>query len=828
MRITIDNEDGRGAVDYTAAVAAEGSVTVQRTLNKPSLCTAELVLGLPGLPVPSRRGRVCITTDAGTVLFTGYLAIEPVAVYAGVGVTGPVYRARISAVSDEWMLDKQGSGGSPLADGVALAVSGSGLVKQLVQGVQGSSGTAGLTVAGEAVGEGTGTRAVGIYAVQAAEAWSVNAGAAASASYAGYRAVDGVVSVQPAGVVTHTFSDADGTLDVRTFALAHTRELANDVTLSGEEEPAAYVQEIFLGDGATTVFELSRAVFRGTNRTLVNDRFDGKAIDSRQWNVADDDGSLMLTGAGLTMNGGAGTNVQATLTALNLIEMGGTLMTELGGVQLGPGSDGMLAGFYGDSLTPANCFAGFRVRQSGSTTGSVTELVPMLNGTEAGSVFTLVEGHSYTLRLRLFSPEMFRRTQRYFCIVDGAVKVFGAADAGTVSMQAVFELVDEAASSNTAVTVLYDTVQAGAPAAGAPETCSFVAVNSTNLYGSIGSLQLTRPDCLWVSSTYPDGTQGTRLVGAAGQGVDCEVSYGSAGGTGSGTGIAVGAGLTAGNGSALGSQGKVTFFAGRVPAAGERVTVQYRVPQRAVARLADAASVMAEAASGAGTSVPGLSRWMGKVIAPPARSSADCESAAQAVLAMATARSAALAGQYRAVNPAQDMWPGDVLAVTHAGQSHALMVRSVEVADEHAAPEVVTYHIAFANDWATEWADSLGLRLSGQIAGDAVLPATATSGPAEVLTNLPQLTVTNLTNAALQVDTGTAAPAGGGFEVRRRDGGFGMGADAVDLVLRSPVQSFSIPRTAQVERFYVRMYDASIRTVYSRWSSALFVHAPVS
>jgi hypothetical protein len=93
-----------------------------------------------------------------------------------------------------------------------------------------------------------------------------------------------------------------------------------------------------------------------------------------------------------------------------------------------------------------------------------------------------------------------------------------------------------------------------------------------------------------------------------------------------------------------------------------------------------------------------------------------------------------------------------------------------------------------------------------------------------VLANLQQLAVTSLTGTALQVDAGTAPPAGGGFEVRLADWRFGPQVDAADLVLRSPVRSFSIPLAAQVQRFYVRMYDASTPPVYSRFSSAVFVH----
>jgi hypothetical protein len=95
-----------------------------------------------------------------------------------------------------------------------------------------------------------------------------------------------------------------------------------------------------------------------------------------------------------------------------------------------------------------------------------------------------------------------------------------------------------------------------------------------------------------------------------------------------------------------------------------------------------------------------------------------------------------------------------------------------------------------------------------------------------VLQNLQQVQVVSATGTALQVDAGMDSPAGGGFEVRRRDGDFGPGVDQ-DLVLRSPVRSFSIPREGQIEHYYVRMYDASTPPLYSRFSSAVFTDLPV-
>jgi len=144
VKITIDNLDGRGAVDYTGAVAVEGPITVQRALNEPSRCTAEIVLGIDGLAVPARRGRVIVTAADGTLLFTGYLATEPVRVWAGESSQGAVYRARITAVSDEWLLDNLSSGAG-LRDTQMLGLDGGALVTRLAARAQ-VGGSAGVTV----------------------------------------------------------------------------------------------------------------------------------------------------------------------------------------------------------------------------------------------------------------------------------------------------------------------------------------------------------------------------------------------------------------------------------------------------------------------------------------------------------------------------------------------------------------------------------------------------------------------------------------------------------------------------------------------------------
>jgi hypothetical protein len=775
VKVTIDNLDGRGAVDYSAALCAEGPVKIARVLNEPSICSGLLEVSSAALGVPVRRGRIVVAAASGTVLFTGYIATEPEAMYAGTGLMGAVYRYAFNAVSDEWLLDKQ----TVPPSGMALAQSSGQALTTLTNRVDGDLLTTTDVVNGAELG---------VFQPLQSLSWSENAGAVANATYSAYRALDGALSLQPAGAVTHALSDGDGTLQVAALKTTQVKELANDVTVSGEEEPAAYVTETFAGDGTTTVFQLSEEPYKPKtaegSSVQLTDSFNEPVIDTQIWQVADPGSHLKLTGAGLTMTGGNGLDGQTTLTAIDSVEMGGTLVVEAGGVQLGGASAGVVCGMYSGETESANCFAGYNVRQSGGN----TIVVPFVNGAEVGTAFTMVQGHAYTLRIRLHCVETQRVLQRYYAMVDGVVQSFGGGVI-TAPMSVVFELQDPLAASTTPATILYDWTVMSSPA-----SCSFVVVNSVQLIGSMSYCRVTQTGSAWVVSTLSSGVRMTRLIGAAGEGVDCSVS----------------------------ATGKVTFFAGRVPVAGELIAVTYRVQQRAVARLEDATSVALEALGG----VPGTARWLGNVLKPEARSSVDCEAAALAVLRFATSRAAALAGSYVAVNPA-DVWPGDVLAIASGGQTMSVMVRQVEIADGMARPEMLTYRMAFANDWA----EGLGLTLSETIAANALLPQTALNSAApagsNVLANLQQLQVVSATGTALQVDAGTAAPAGGGFEVRRRDGDFGPSVDQ-DLVLRSPVRSFSIPREGQVEHYYVRMYDGSIPPVYSRFSSAVFTDLPVS
>ncbi len=438
MRLTIDNLDGLGAVDYTAAIDCSEPLAIERTLNAPSILKGLLCLAASALAIPARRGRIIVTSDAGTTLFTGYLATEPAPVYAGEASQGAVYRYALSAVSDEWLLDKQSLGflfgpGIGTGSGSLLAA----LANRLAEGA--------LATSEIAPGE-----TLGVFQPVAGGSWSAQAGTVANAAYSAYRAVAGSLGLGRINSVQHGFSDGDGSLIVAALKTASVSELANDVTVTGTEEPCAYWTELFAGDGATAVFNLlGQTTAPGAGKaSLLADPFNESVINLQTWQIADPGSHLSLTGAGLTCTGGNGLDGQTTLIAWNPLELGGTLVFELGSAMLAAGSTGVIGGLYSGIPVQANCLAGFNIRQNSGQTLAT----PMVQGVEVGTSLTVLPGHAYTLRIRLHCPEMLRVQQTFYALVNGSggdeIRQFGAGDS-LDPLALVFEARDEGLATNT-------------------------------------------------------------------------------------------------------------------------------------------------------------------------------------------------------------------------------------------------------------------------------------------------------------------------------------------------------------------------------------------
>jgi hypothetical protein len=94
---------------------------------------------------------------------------------------------------------------------------------------------------------------------------------------------------------------------------------------------------------------------------------------------------------------------------------------------------------------------------------------------------------------------------------------------------------------------------------------------------------------------------------------------------------------------------------------------------------------------------------------------------------------------------------------------------------------------------------------------------------------LPDLTaaaITQVTSTTVNFDAGVTPPTGGGIEVRWSDAGWGPDNDR-NLVGRFGSQTFTAPRLARVQTYFLQQYDGSAPPKYCRYSAALHVDYPL-
>lgn len=769
MKITIQGQD------YTAALDAVRPLTIERKLNEPTICVLWLCLPANGsLVMPARNQSLAVTGDDGTLYFTGYLAVSPLPEYAGLAIEGPRYRIALQALSDELLLDQLLMPPSKGATGTTAGALMTGLVTHV-----GSTAlsTAGLTL----------NAPVSNFVPDPGAKWSESAGQVASQARAAYRAVNGLLTVSSVPGAVHTLSETDGSLTLANlvFSSSVKRGLANDVTVCGEHEPVAYVTEYFLGDGVTLQFYLAQDPFfpAASKSIVIRELFNQNAIDLQVWGNPSGNAYLKLGAGGLVMDGGSGFDGQTVLAWLDPVEMGGTLLLEALGVTLSPGSTGILAGFYVGLDTQAACIAGFQATAAQGT-GAVT-LQPIIQGTAAGTTYAMNPANQYTLRARVHCSENERALAIYRSFGDsGAVTFGGQTNLSPAKLQ--LEIQEFVNGVGGMPVTLYDGAIASMPVA-----CTVVAASSINLIGTIRAMNLTNLGSGWIVSTPPSGGPYTRRMGNLAEASECHLLR----------------------------TGKAVFYTGFAPVAGEQIAVSYRTVGRAVGRAVNTASQLALTEAG----TPAVAAWIGSVTSPPARSSSDCLNAALAIEQAAVGVSALWSGSYVGTRAsfAADVWPGDALLVNAPSTSlnAEVVVRAVKVSYRASYPDLVEYAIAFANDWA----DDLAIKTSATVPADTWLPAFIAP---TTLENLNDLAVTTLSGSTVAISAGVTPPAGGGFEIRRRDFAFQAGEDP-DLVLRATLPNMTFSRETANDRFYIRMYDGSTPPNYSQFSTALFINLPL-
>lgn len=768
MKITI------GGQDFTSALDAVRPLTIERKLNQPSLCQLWVTLPTNTSSALVRNQSIRVIGDDGTSYFSGYVAATPMPEYAGLGLEGPRYRFALQAISDEYLLDQ--------AAMVGTKSSLSGGAGPLLASLAAKTGSSALSTQNLSL-----AAPVSSFTPEPGASFSTSAALVANESRSAYRALNGTLALTSMPAAIHPLNETDGSLSLESLTLTAglKRALANDITVCGEHEPTAYVTEYFLGDGVTTQFNLSADAFSlpSARSTIIGELFNEGQIDLRQWINSGAQGYLALGAGGLAMQGGTGRDGETELTWMDPIEMGGTLLLEATGVTLANGSAGVLAGFFLRNEVESGCTAGFQVSAQQGT-GAVS-VQPLVLGSAAGTVYAINPVNQYALRVRVHCPECQRGFAVYRSWGDnGAITSGGQWNTAFAKLQ--FEIQEFVNGVAGMPMTLYDSQIASLPG-----TCMVVAADSINLFGSMRALNLVSLGSGWVVTTAPNGNPTTRRVGTTAQSAECRVE----------------------------STGKLVFYNGFAPP-GTQIAVSYRAIGRAAGRAVNNASQQALAQAG----LPSVSCWTGTVTNPAARSSQDCRNAASVLQQAAASTSALWSGTYRCTREGldADVWPGDALALNapSASLNAQVVVRSVKLNYNASYPDLVEYTISFANDWA----DDLAIKTSATVPTDAWLPAAVSP---TYLPNLNGLTVTALNGSAITINAGTTAPAGGGFEIRRRDNCFMPGMDP-DLVMRSSQPSMTFSRASASDRYYVRAFDGSTPPNYSEFSAALIFSTPLA
>jgi len=762
-------------VDYTAALDASQLLTIDRKLNETTRCRFCLGgLSALNLALPKRYEAMSIVTDDGTILFTGFIVADPFPEYAGMGLDGSSYRFVIEAMSEEWLYDQAML---PWMSSISSSTL-QGMLASLILHTGIRRLTAGSTVA---------VTNCNAFASRHSHGWSQIAGTISSEARSSYRVIDGTISVASIPVSVHAMRESTGTLNAGKLSQSQSvrRNLANDITVCGEEEPVAYVTEYFAGDGSTKEFQLTDVPYfeASSDSKIVVENFDESVINTHVWTLNGSAEGWTINSKGLLFSGGNGIDSETLIGLMDDVEMGGTLFVEASGVNIQTNSSGVIGGLFHGECRQSNCTLGFAVS---TVQGSGAALVqPLVMGSLAGSSYTLDTSKTYTMRIRVHCQEHERARLIYRSWTDSGEIMSTPADVDSPA-QVSLEIEEFVNNVGSTPVVLYSGTIASLPG-----VCTVVPVSCISMAGTMRRFAMKRQGSGWVTTSI-SGTTSIRRMGSVAEGGEC----------------------------LLERSGKLVFYSGYAPASGSQIAVNYRTKGRAVGRAVNRASQAALQASGM---IPQLA-WCGTVSSPAPRSSTDCRNAAAILAQVASSESALWSGSC-ATNQMvldADVWPGDALELIaeSLGVDRQIVVREVKLSYGASSPDLVHYEIQFANDWAND----LAIKTSESVPTDAWLPAKISP---TVLGNLSALTVTSLTSSVVAIDAGVDPVTGGGFEVRRRDFAFMAGEDT-DLVLRSSTRNFTFSRESTCDRFYIRAFDGSTPPNYSEFSTALFINLPVS
>jgi hypothetical protein len=763
MILTIDNLDGVGVRDYSGFVDGEHLPKIARKYNQPAEMQAWLA-GANDLPAPMLGARVELRRRDGAALFTGYLSQAPQWELLGAGEAGPISRLLLNAVGEEYVLDRQVLPARAPIVGRCGGDILKALTSELASGVFDMTAVASMEM-------------LSPFSVDPESSWSKHAAQLGVLCRAAYRIHDRKLIFKPVGSQNVAVSESDDAM----LTLQQPHGVVNDITILGDSEPQRYVKDYFQGNGASYWFTLSQSPYAGASGTLLVEDYMG-ALAPQVWNVVDPAQSILPAGGSLAVSGGTGVDGQTYVAMAENLELAGAVVLQHGEFSFTAPSRGIAGGLYSGGVSAATCLAGFSITQNGNN----STIQALVNGVATGPAVTTTNGHRYVLVTRLYCVEPFRTSQLF----HSGLHPSGAGVGGTTiaaDLNVVMEL-REIDPSNPASMLAAPTVLFDGRITNAPAFATYAVVDAVDLHCTLGYTQIDRTAAAEVRVT-PNGStvSSSKIIGEKIDGAACEIT--------------------------TGGSPEVVFYSYSMPANGDAIVVRYRGGGTSEGRVQSTGSIAGLACAG-DTGVRGA---VVRLELPPARSSDECRGAATTLLEDTTAT--AWSGQYQcwsdSLQGVQDVWPGDAIEIALPQSSQVTaIVREVKIQFLGMGEQCSQYTIEFSNDAAQQLGFALGttkrkpaLSYSTEIAGASV-PC------------LPSAEITSIQYASVVIDAGMAPVAGGGFEVRLKDEGWGANVDR-NLLGRFTTETFTVIKMATSQDYFLRMFDGSMPPNYSRFATLL-------
>lgn len=780
MKLTIDNRQGQGPQDYTSSLDGTRLPKIERKLNQPAELQFSLVGNTPSFIVPVAGARVTLGKSNGSDVFTGYIVATPEFEYLGWGQQGPVYRYNIVAQSDEFLLDQKAL---PNRSPFVARSAGDALRQLALDLLPGFFNTSAV--------QDVDTLAT--YEVNPQKNFSFHAAQIALSARACFRAMNGALILAPIGAAAYTLNETDANFSPAGLTLTNPNVLVNTVQAIGSTEPQAYVRDYFVGDGLSLKFYLSQEPFAQSKPALIDEQYLGPGLDPTTWVVNDPASVVSVVAQTLQVAGGTGVDGQTTVSFIEQIELGGALELQHGNVTFAEPSQGVIGGLYAGAISAAGCLAGFQISPSG--TGSTIQA--LINGSPTGPVISTTTGHQYFFTTYIYSMEVYRSEETYHSSLHPAGSGYGGA-AVTADVRFVLEVQDidpnNPATQVAPAAVLYDGVITSAPG-----FCTYALVDVVNMQCNIAYTYVAHISLAEVRTALPNASYVTQLVGSLSDGAQCEIT----------------------------SDPSLDFYPQYVPVLNELIVASYRGSGRSVALVQNAASV-ASVKNGVDDGTRGK---VYDVKTPAARTDTDCENAALAILDDSTGP--AWYGTYQTWSDflpgsAADIFPGDAITISVPSRVAVFtaIVREVDIQIADPPDDRGFYTIGFANDLACP----PGIEYSGSAASISLQDMPPLLETTQVgsyyQTNLTEAQITNVTSTTASVDAGMSPPPGYGIEVRENDWGWSQ-ANNRNLLGRFSTQTFTLPRLARTQNYFLRLYDNSSPPKYSRYSAALHVDYPL-